>query len=259
MRRFLKSVVPAPAWSHAKNAYNRARYNLLWKRRTIVEFNKNGHQIRLVIVDPNDLIQSEQKRGKFYEEEELDTIAAYFPEGGTFVDVGANTGQHSLYFAKLKAAHVVMVEPGPEAFRLMLQNIELNNIQNECSILQVGFSDANGRADIEVHLDNLGSASISENSRGEITTVRGDDVLIGRKIDMIKIDTEGFEIKVLAGLTETIDREQPIIYIEIDNKNLDCFHEFMRAVRYEVVYRNKRYEQNENFLISPSSRHSKSG
>jgi hypothetical protein len=75
--------------------------------------------------------------------------------------------------------------------------------------------------------------------------------LFGRKIDMIKIDTERFEMKVLAGLKETIAREQPLIFVEVDNENTDQFSRFLSEIRYELRYRNKRYPWNENFLIAP--------
>jgi FkbM family methyltransferase len=254
MRQLIKSIVPASAWNFAKNHYNRARYSRLWYKREVSTFTKEGQTIHLVIVDRSDVIQSEQRRGFFYEEDELDSISKFFPRGGTFLDIGANTGQHSIYFAELYDASVILVEPVPETCKLLRENIRINELELKCDLfLGMGFSDKTGRANIEVHLANLGSASISENQQGEIPTVMGDEVLVGRKIDMMKIDTEGFEMKVLAGLRNTIERERPLIYIEIDNANLDDFNGFVQQARYTIRYRNKRYPQNENFLIAPIS------
>jgi hypothetical protein len=47
----------------------------------------------------NDPIQDRNRGGGFYELEELCEIVRYFPLGGVFVDIGANVGNHSLFFA----------------------------------------------------------------------------------------------------------------------------------------------------------------
>ena len=234
---------------YLKKKYNRARYALFWARREIVTFKKNGQTFKLAILDPNDFIQGQQKLGKFYEEEELDALSAYFPLHGTFVDVGANTGQHSIYFAKLKGANIVAIEPVPESYKLLQENFRLNGLL--CNLFKVALSDVAGHADFDFDLDNLGAAWIIQSGKGEIATARGDDILLGRKIDMIKIDTERFEMKVLAGLKETIAREQPLIFVEVDNENTDQFSRFLSEIGYELRYRNKRYPRNENFLIAP--------
>jgi Met-10+ like-protein len=55
-------------------------------------------------------------KGVFYEREELEIIATHF-KGGTFVDIGANVGNHSIFAAKfLGASKVIAFEPNPTAY-----------------------------------------------------------------------------------------------------------------------------------------------
>ena len=67
----------------------------------------------------------------------------------------------------------------------------------------------------------------------------------------MKIDVEGMELAVLEGLKETIATQRPKIFIEIDDKNVEAFAAWRRAAGYRVLERFRRYQWNENFLITP--------
>jgi FkbM family methyltransferase len=254
MKQTLKTMLPDPLWNYGRNKYNRVRYWKLWKNRRVVTFDRSGATIALVIVNPTDSIQRVQAGGRFYEEDELAAIASYFLRGGCFVDIGANTGQHAIYFCKvLGASSVVLFEPIPEACKILRENIRLNDMNSVCdlSFLGFGLSDRYSRANFSVHTENLGGTSLHEDESGSIKTITGDSALSDRKVDFIKIDTEGFEIKVLRGLTETIRSSRPTIYVEVDNKNLAEFQEFLSKEGYAIELRHKRYKGNENFLATP--------
>ena len=68
----------------------------------------------------------------------------------------------------------------------------------------------------------------------------------------IKIDIEGMEMEVLAGLAETIRSWRPNIFIEIQACNLAQFNSWCNAVHYNVVGQHKRYEDIVNFMIVPA-------
>ena len=251
-RTFLKKM---PFYNAAKNIYNRRRYSSLWRRHQVVRFSHRSTPISLVIVDPTDLIQKIQATGTFYEVDELDDIAPYFKLGGVFVDIGANTGQHSIYFAKvLGASKVILFEPIQQTCQILRENIRLNDLEgvSDLSHLGIGLGDKPSRATFSVGLTNLGSATLHEQSNGAIETKTGDSVLNEARVDFIKIDTEGFEMRVLAGLKNTIRKHRPVIYIEVDLQNDTAFAQFMQDVDYRVAKRHKLYDPNENFLILPN-------
>ncbi|MEM7753567.1 MAG: FkbM family methyltransferase, partial [Pseudomonadota bacterium] len=78
-----------------------------------------------------DPIQRNNRAGKFYEAPELRWIGQRVKPGATFVDIGANIGNHGLYFArKLGAACVIPIEPNPVAYRLLTANVVLNGLRD---------------------------------------------------------------------------------------------------------------------------------
>jgi FkbM family methyltransferase len=254
IKRIVKSAIPDRLWNSARNEYNYLRYSYLWFRREVVSFERDGSKIFLVIIDTADPIQGTQSRGQFYEEEELRSISPYFKRNGIFVDIGANTGQHSIYFAKLLgASKVILFEPILETCKILRENIRLNNLSIICDLryLGLGLSDRTSRADFSVNTANLGGTILHERPGGSIQTMTGDSVIAGQRVDFIKIDTEGFEMKILTGLSETIETNRPAIYIEVDNANMKAFEIFLSETNYKIELRHKNYSENENFLILP--------
>jgi FkbM family methyltransferase len=250
----LKPIIPAGMWSSSKNFYNRSRYALLWRNRRVVNFRDRGTPISLVIVDPADHIQKVQAGGSFYEQGDLETLTPYFREGGTFVDIGANTGQHSIYFAKvLGAKAIILLEPIRETCNILIENLRLNDLldTSDISCLGLGLSDKASHASFDVNPANLGATILHESSSGPIPTETGDAVLRDQYVDFIKIDTEGFEIKVLHGLSDTIRRCRPTIYVEVADENGEAFLDFVSQTRYRIELRHRNYGSNENFLILP--------
>ena len=76
---------------------------------------------------------------------------------------------------------------------------------------------------------------------------------INEKVDFVKIDVEGAELAVMDGMKQLIERCRPLIFVEVNNENLSGFATMVEVISYQVVYRNKRYAENENFLIAPAS------
>lgn len=218
--------------------------------RTIV----HGHEILFSVENPNDVIQSEHLAGRFYEPEELAIIARHFPVGGRFCDIGANIGNHSLYVAKfLHAESIVLFEPNPAAIALLECNLFLNGIQDLCDrrYLGVGLSDSpqDGVA-MRTPKRNLGGARVIEGG-GEISLITGDEALDGQVFDLVKIDVEGMELAVLAGMSGVIDKTRPKIFIEVDLVNHEDFLTWCKRCRYEIAEQFQRYPQNINYLVVP--------
>lgn len=154
-----------------------------------------------------------------YEKDDLDTFFEWIESVGidfkeaTALDIGANIGNHSLYFSDY-FKRVVSFEPHPRTFGLLALNAQL---ADNISCHNVGLSDQDGSATLWVPPANFGRSSVSE-SRGarpiDIKLVKLDDFGEFENVKLLKIDVEGHEQKALLGARETILRHKPIILFE---------------------------------------------
>jgi FkbM family methyltransferase len=164
-----------------------------------------------------------------YENTQLRAIAAlilpHIPSSSDCIDVGANIGNHSIFFSKY-FERVVAFEPNPVARALLELNIRLNRVRN-VEIRTAGLSDKRGSEHLSVCIDNLGASRLrfhSGDAAGfsrrvseeiEITLTTGDDALnCDRPVGLVKIDVEGHEANVLLGLRNTIEAHRPAIVLE---------------------------------------------
>ena len=146
---------------------------------------------------------------------------AVLPADGVFVDVGANVGIHTLAVARHLAAGggaVLAFEPHPINHRLLVHNIRQNRLRHvvaenlglaEAPALLTGTASKSG--------GNWSLASQGE-YRFEVRLVRLDDYLQDHpipRLDLIKIDVEGAEVRVLRGARNTIERFRPMIVFEV--------------------------------------------
>ena len=134
----------------------------------------------------------------------------------TVIDAGANIGNHSLFFSH-HFKQVLAFEPNPTTFSLLKFNTEaVDNI----AIVNQGLGNEPDTLMLVEDAMNMGASSIVRKAGAEdrqipvqIDTLDKATAAIDR-IEMIKIDVEGFEIKVLEGATALIERHQPIIVFE---------------------------------------------
>ncbi len=157
--------------------------------------------------------------------------------GPVFIDVGANVGEYSLLLSQYcKEVHAF--EPYDVIAGKCKEEIALNNINN-ITLHQLGLGNENKELDFyapnkESHNTGTGSfLSIHESSNnrlyGKIKVVSADDYvekLRLSRIDMIKIDVEGFEKYVLQGLSKTIKKYRPIIFMEYSETTAREFSSF---------------------------------
>ncbi|MEJ5992840.1 FkbM family methyltransferase [Pedobacter sp. Du54] len=153
--------------------------------------------------------------------------------GDIILDIGANIGFHSLYFAELTGQNgkVFSFEPIQGNFDALKENLALNNFPQ---IFPSNIALGNENARISIYLDqdakNPGAYSLL--AKGEknyvIACEKGDDFLKKLGVDHVhfmKIDVEGYEFEVLKGLENTINKSRPIINFEYDRgyqlKNID--------------------------------------
>lgn len=135
---------------------------------------------------------------------------------GLALDVGANIGNHALYFADIfRAVHAF--EPNPDTHYLLAFNARA---RTNVHVHNIGLADRGGPAVLHVNPDNMGAASVRHTSAGRSVDVpialqRLDDFAIGGEdFCFMKMDVEGFEANVLRGGSATIATHQPLIVLE---------------------------------------------
>ena len=197
-------------------------------------------------------IEREQTRGLFFEAFELEELRKRIKPGARIVDVGANTGNHAVFFAgPMKAAMVTPLEPLPGACAALRASVLRNALANvDLSRLGIGVADHAGLARlVSSQRGGLGATSLAPDPSGDIVIDRLDAV-ITEPVDVLKIDVEGMEMSVLAGARRVIERFRPLIYIEIANENTPAFSAWLSQAGYRVerIFTDKRHA---NYLIAP--------
>ncbi|RCW83350.1 FkbM family methyltransferase [Paracoccus lutimaris] len=223
----------------------------------VAVFRHNDIEVMFAVVNDHDVVQRAHSKSNFYERDDLDVIARYFPRDGVFADIGANVGNHSVFAGMIMgASKIIPFEPNPIAQEIFVANMILNRMIDrvDFSFFTYGLSDKmdEGLA-MRWNPNNLGGGRIvrSDSAVGNVVVIRGDDAFKDLHVDFLKIDVEGLELEVLDGLRETITRLRPTIFIEIDNRNADAFLKWVEANGYRIAERIRHYAVNENFLIIP--------
>ncbi|MDR2645578.1 MAG: FkbM family methyltransferase [Holosporaceae bacterium] len=155
-------------------------------------------------------------------------INTLLSEGGVFLDVGANMGYISLLAGKVVGAkgHVYALEPCSRDFTRLLDNINLNDFSGIVSARQLAVSDKSGEEELLIAVEERSSL----NTLGSEIPVKGVEA-IGmekvsittidefvkkekiRKVDVLKLDIEGSELKALEGARKTIAQCRPAIIL----------------------------------------------
>jgi len=126
-----------------------------------------------------------------------------------FVEVGVHVGSYSIRMAKLYK-HVVAIEPNPYSVDCLKKNIELNNVEN-ITVLPVACGDSDG--ELLLGLEEGSSSLLRASPVSVKVKVRRLDDLVDR-VDVMKIDVEGYEEQVVRGGLNLIDRCKPVVVIE---------------------------------------------
>lgn len=212
------------------------------------------HGLSFCLNMKRDPVQNALRAGDFFEAEDLAVLKNEVKSGAYIIDVGANIGNHALYFLRrMQAARVVVIEPNPLALAPLVANVLINQAEDviDMSRLGVGLSDENRSGyGMKRHDRNLGATKMFA-GQGDLELRRGDDLLSDETPDLIKIDVEGMEIDVLCGLEKTVERCRPTILVEIDDGNETLFEAWLVECRYRVVKALRHNRKNCNYIVKP--------
>ncbi len=147
--------------------------------------------------------------------------------GDTVLDIGANIGATCLPLAQRVGlrGHVVAFEPNPVIFARLERHKNLNNL-GQLHIVPLALGCDVGFVELETPNDaNWGTTRVARksDSRSGVKMCTLDDFLCDHpveRVDIIKIDVEGFELNVLKGAVKTLQRYAPKLYVELNDELL---------------------------------------
>lgn len=150
--------------------------------------------------------------------------------GDTVLDIGANLGEVSLNAAKMvgDAGKVFAFEPFPATFRKLQENAELNCFTNLCLVNKALGSETTTLTMFSPQAGNEGMNRISPeatfgSSETLVDVMPLDDFADAeelKKIDLIKLDVEGFEMYVLKGAIRSLKKFRPKLFVEVTDEYL---------------------------------------
>ncbi len=164
------------------------------------------------------------------------------------VDIGAQSGLYSLYAKYLPECTYYSFEPFPSTFKLLNDNLQLNNITN-VKTFNIALSDKEGSAILNTSKSHNGLHTLGNNVKRfndivpiEIQTQTLDNIFYDNniKVDYIKIDTEGGEYNILKGGINTIKKYRPIIQLEWEPINMsqaNITESMMKDLMVELNYK----------------------
>jgi FkbM family methyltransferase len=153
-----------------------------------------------------------------YEPETGKTLRRYLQLGGTFVDIGANEGFFTVQASRIvgPSGRVLAVEPQGRLQEVIRKNLELNGLGN-VTLVRRAVSDRPGEAELHISPStNTGSTGLSQSTRYRVphesvpvNTLEGILDKHGiEKVDLMKMDIEGFEYEALTGAEKLLKSKQ---------------------------------------------------
>jgi protein O-GlcNAc transferase len=186
--------------------------------KALTEFTYSNQRIRIEGYHVDDLIFDRIVTGKTFYEEKLLEKARSLNLEGVYVDVGANIGNHSIFFSRFCSSTLVYsFEIDEKIFALLKKNMENNCSEDTYHLKEIGILDKKGFVDLsETNHLNAGMTKIVnvEGTQKKVNTL--DNLLEKVKnIVLIKIDVEGLELEIINGAQKILEDQSPVIFAEL--------------------------------------------
>lgn len=148
------------------------------------------------------------------------------------VDVGANCGSYALLAIKHSQMKVLAFEPQPNTFQFLTNNIKLNGVEDRVTVLPYAVGEHEAELDLKSPTnDHQGLCTLGDTPKRfnqwktfKVKQIACDLAFCEKHgidhVDFIKIDTEGWEVHVLKGMTDMIMKYRPHLLLEIWSQNL---------------------------------------
>ena len=177
--------------------------------------------------------------------------------GDVFYDIGANIGLYTVAAARRvgSSGAVYAFEPHIANAQSLMRNLVANGLADTANVLCVALADGSGFSEFTYASPRPGSSMsqlaedvpvpVAEPGYRELKPATSVDELVAEGVtrppDLVKIDVDGIEMRVLAGMDETLrgaDRPRAV-QVEIDPGNVAAVHDFLGERSYELAVRHE--------------------
>jgi FkbM family methyltransferase len=168
--------------------------------------------------------------GNFYERQTRSALSKLVSPGSLVLDIGANIGAHTLHLAQLvgPAGRVLAFEPTDFAFRKLRRNLDLNpSLASRVELFHC-FLTANDGVSVPNDIysswplaveEGLHAKHLGREMKTEMAQARSLDSILAeqadRKVQLVKLDVDGFECDVLRGANSLLRDTRPIFVMEL--------------------------------------------
>jgi FkbM family methyltransferase len=178
-----------------------------------------------------------------YQQKSIDYAYNYVKNFNHAIDIGANVGLHTVRFAQ-KFKRVFSFEPVTSVHECLKKNIlKFKNVEN----YKVGLGQEHTHEVISIPKNNTNCGQYSivdfQNFQNDLVNEK---IIIKRlddynlPADLIKIDTQGYELPILRGSIETLKKNFPVLILELENKkDLHEVELLLKPLGYTCVKKNK--------------------
>ena len=192
----------------------------------------------------NDCMGKDIIDGKVWESHIVNFLKKNLKKDSVFIDIGSNYGWHSL-IASTICDKVLSFEPQTVMYEIQKLSLDENKIKN-CELYKIALGNVEEKKQMAL-IDytqqgvNIGDLSIGYG--GEEILVKTLDSFELKKVDIIKIDVQGFEKFIIEGSLNTIKDKKPILIVEFEEFQLNKFgygsaelFELIRSLDYEIYF-----------------------
>jgi FkbM family methyltransferase len=200
-------------------------------------------------LDETKYTQKLMLNSKEYEPEITDCMKSILKKDSVFIDCGAHVGYFTVLGAEL-CSQVWSFEAEKENYKQLVRNIKGNEYENvkyyhkavgdECKWIElfICLDNDGGNALWDVGEHDFNTKSKDTPTKQKVRMVTLNSVVKGR-VDLIKIDVEGCEFKVLQGAERILKEEHPAVILEINDfalmkmgDNKEGIFSFMKKLGY---------------------------
>jgi FkbM family methyltransferase len=239
--------------SFSYNFYKSDKFILKYLARFIFKklsnINSSFDTSQFVLVN-NDYVSNDILIDGFYEGKELKILCEWLKKKkklNLVIDVGAYLGNHAVFFSTY-FKNVISFEPNSFSYKLLdINTLKRKNIK----IFNFGLSNKNSIKNFYSYENNYGGSSTRKNKNINYTKTKAkfkkfDNLKFNKKADLVKIDVEGDELKVLEGMSKYIDRYKPIIVFECQEEEI--FNGTSKVIKYLKKKNYQNFYSVENYL-----------
>jgi FkbM family methyltransferase len=192
-----------------------------------------------------------------YAEGEIDLFKELVQKGDTVYDIGANIGSHTLAFARMvgEKGFVAAFEPQRQVYYVLCANVAMNNFSH-VHCMPMALSNIAGSVKVpELEFKQIGNfgalglEGVPPSDNYSIAQVMRLDDLSPASCDLVKVDVEGMEARVLLGATKTLDQFKPFLYVEDDRQqNSKDLVRLLQSTGYRVYLHSPTLYRSDNYF-----------